>query len=281
MNFKKTLAIIMSATMVFSPAVSVYAYDTETDNGAIEMYEPAKAQASSGTCGEKLTWTLDGNGKLTISGKGAIYDGAFSSMYDFEDSSVIRSVVIGTGVTGIGASAFEYCSSLESVTIPSSVTYIADYAFYECSSLKSITIPASVSSIGDDVFSMCSTLTEIKVNANNNYYSSDETGALFDKNKTVLIQYPVGNSSASYDFPAGVKSINAWAFSYCSNIESVTFSDALTSIGDYAFYECSGLKSVVIPGNVQKIGDSAFEYCPSLSSVSISDSVTSIGYGAF
>ncbi len=281
MNFKKILSIIISTVMVCSPAVSVYAYDTDTENGSIQMYEPVKALASSGTCGEKLTWTLDGNGKLTISGNGAIYDGAFSTAYDFEDSSSIKSLVIGNGVTGIGASAFEYCSSLESVSIPSSVTYIADYAFYECSSLTSVTIPAGVTSIGDDVFSMCSALAEINVDTNNKYYSSDERGVLFDKNKTVLIQYPVGNTSTTYTFPAGVKSIDPWAFSYCSGIEFVNIADSVTSIGDYAFYECSALKSMVIPDNVEKIGDSVFEYCPSLSSVYISDSVTSIGYGAF
>lgn len=32
------------------------------------------AEATSGTCGKNLTWTLDADGTLTISGTGAMYN---------------------------------------------------------------------------------------------------------------------------------------------------------------------------------------------------------------
>ncbi len=86
----------------------------------------------SGTCGDNLTWTLDSEGVLVISGTG--------DMEDYYSSSElwvsIKSVVIEDGVTSIGHAAFLFYSSLTSVTIPDSVTSIGEYAFYNCSSLK-------------------------------------------------------------------------------------------------------------------------------------------------
>ena len=49
-------------------------------------------------------------------------------------------MVIGSGVTSIGYSAFEGCNGLRAVTIPDSVTNIGDDAFYGCSGLTSVTI---------------------------------------------------------------------------------------------------------------------------------------------
>ena len=83
----------------------------------------------SGQCGENLTWTLDDKGTLTVSGEGAISDGAFDSF----DS--IKNVVINDGVTSIGDSAFSYCESLTSIVIPDGVISIGNWAFDECPDL--------------------------------------------------------------------------------------------------------------------------------------------------
>lgn len=66
------------------------------------------AVVDSGTCGTNLTWTLDDNGTLTISGNGkmkdyGLYGGAQSPWLG---SSEITSIVIENGVTSIGDRAF-------------------------------------------------------------------------------------------------------------------------------------------------------------------------------
>ena len=99
---------------------------------------------SSGKCGSNLTWTLDSEGTLTISGTGEMGD--YDLIYDKTSApwgkyySSITSVVINDGVTSIGYGAFGNCSSLTSVTIPDSVTTIGDYAFNNCENLTSVTI---------------------------------------------------------------------------------------------------------------------------------------------
>ena len=119
---------------------------------------PATALAAnivrSGNCGAEgdgsnLTWTLDSEGVLTISGSGDMYDyGSSSAPWSYYDRTQVRSAVIADGVTSIGKWAFYDCTSLTSVTIPDSVTSIGEQAFYNCTSLTSVTIPDSVTSIG-------------------------------------------------------------------------------------------------------------------------------------
>lgn len=103
----------------------------------------ALAAVKSGTCGAEsdgsnLTWTLDSEGVLTISGSGDMYDYGSSSAPWHGSRSRVKSAVIADGVTSIGSYAFSDCSSLTSVTIPDSVTSIDWDAFGDCTSLTDV-----------------------------------------------------------------------------------------------------------------------------------------------
>lgn len=247
----------------------------------------AASAASSGNCGDSgsnVTWLLDDNGTLTISGSGKIED--CRSDIDqpwYSNRSDITSVVIEPGVTSIGSLAFYECSNLTSITIPSGFISIGDYAFWNCTGLTSITIqngvtsigtgafwnctgltsitiPSSVTSIGVNVFYNCTGLTDITVDSNNSYFCS-ESGVLFNKDKTTLIYYPLGKNDSSYTIPDGVTVIEQYAF-YCnSKLTSVTIPSGVTSIGEMAFRECSGLTSVIVPSSVTSIEYNAFWCC--------------------
>ena len=213
-----------------------------------------------------LTWKLDANGTLTISGTGAMkdYNDNDNRSPIYKNSSV-KKIVVEKGVTSIGESAFENCSSLTSVMIPDSVISIGTSAFHSCSRLPSITIPDSVTSIGNFAFEACNSLSSITLSNN---ITSIGNWAFH------------GCSLTSITIPDSVTSIGAMAFHSCSNLKSITIPDSVTSIESAVFYNCTSLTSITIPDSVTSIGSYAFSECSSLTSITIPDSVTSIGYDA-
>ncbi len=181
---------------------------------------------TSGTCGDNLTWVLDDDGVLTISGNGSMGGYLiFAPWYD--NRTDITQVVLNNGVTSIGRYAFYGCSDLTSVNIPDGVTSIGDDAFQDCNNLTSINIPDGVTSIGDGVFRGCSNLTSISI-------------------------------------PDGVTSIGELTFYNCSNLTSINIPDGVNIIGDYAFGGCSSLTSINIPDTVTSIGNSVFWACDAI-----------------
>jgi uncharacterized protein (TIGR02145 family)/uncharacterized repeat protein (TIGR02543 family) len=112
----------------------------------------------------------------------------------------ITSIVIPGSVASIGSETFAGCDGLTSVTIEDGVKSIGYLAFWGCDSLKYVTIPRSVTSVSAEAFAGCAGLVSITVAADNANYSSED-GALFNKNKTVLIHYPQGKLGASHAIP--------------------------------------------------------------------------------
>ncbi len=190
---------------------------------------------ASGTCGaegDNLTWTLDSEGVLTISGTGAMKDFTAAPWYNNKDS--IKTVAIGNGVTNIGASAFYDCRKLTSVYISDSVTSIGNSAFGNCSSLTGIIIPNGVTNIGDSAFRNCSSLTSVTI-------------------------------------PNGLTNVSDRMFYGCSSLSSITIPDSVVSIEEFAFYNCSSLSSLTLGHGVTSIGSDAFYNCSSLEDVNITD----------
>ena len=196
----------------------------------------------------------------------------------FYSCTALTSVIMGNSVTSIGAQAFTF-TGLSSIIIPDSVTSIGDGAF-GVTELSSVFIPAGVTSIGDQAFGLNLKLQSITVDNNNTKYCSVD-GILYDKDKTVLLCFPLASLTTELAIPAGVRSIENSAFLSCTGLTGVIIPDSITSIGDGSFINCTGLISVIIPDSITSIGDSVFNGCTSLSSISIPDSVTSIGSFAF
>jgi hypothetical protein len=73
----------------------------------------------SGNSDDNLTWKLDNEGTLTVSGTGAV---SGMPWYDYCDS--IKTVIIENGITSLRNCAFFECHNLEKVFIPPSVIKI-------------------------------------------------------------------------------------------------------------------------------------------------------------
>jgi hypothetical protein len=208
-----------------------------------------------GADGGNITATLKSDGTLIVSGTGAMtdYDGpqVFAPWRGVKDS--ITEVIIKDGVVTIGRGAFGDCTRMTAISIPGSVTSIGDFAL---AGSAAVTIPGSVVSIGTNALSRT---ISIRVASNNPIYSSLD-GILFNKAKTVLIQYPQGKQSTVYTIPNSVTSIRGEAFANCGNLVNVIFGSSVTTIGEFAFAFCPRIETITIPGSVTKIGEGAFAY---------------------
>ena len=184
----KRLAALSSAIVMAAATLTYFPSDT-LQNIRLEISASAETTTEPQVWIEdNLTWTLDADGTLTISGTGAMKDyNAADNLSPAYMNSDVKKVVIEDGVTSIGELAFFKCSNLTNITIPDSVTCIEYAAFHGCSSLSSITIPNSVTSIGVYAFVICSSLTSITI-------------------------------------PDGVTSIGYGAFSECSSLKTISLS---------------------------------------------------------
>lgn len=142
--------------------------DAEPDSNGIALYN----SATSGSCGDNVTWSYDANScTLTISGSGDMED--YDATYDRDDEtyynptypwpSSVAKLVVKDGVTRLGSFAFYKCTSLVKVSLPESIGAFGSYCFAECSQLISLTIPSKVTVIPQGFCSGCKKITAINI----------------------------------------------------------------------------------------------------------------------
>ena len=123
---------------------------------------PIAALASyQNSCGANITWTLDDNGVLTLSGTGEMtnYDTDESVPWDNKRSDILT-VKIQYGITSIGNRAFARCDNLNNVIIPDSIHNLGVKSFEHCNGLKNISIPNGAS-LQELAFGSCLNLEKL------------------------------------------------------------------------------------------------------------------------
>lgn len=92
-----------------------------------------------GDCGEALKWVLSGEGVLTITGAGDMFDYETGTAPWYDLAAEIHVVNVGEGVTSLGTSAFSDCINIQSVSLPASLEFIGTGAFQGCNQLTTVT----------------------------------------------------------------------------------------------------------------------------------------------
>ena len=234
--------------------------DSTDREDEIVSEDASKGIVESGNCGQGITWSLDSEGTLVISGNGKMGD--FS---DGPDGEKIQKIIISEGITSISNGAFG-ASKVKSVSIPSSVTTIGDSAFFWCSSLKYVSLSTGLKEIGKEAFAQTN-LTSITIPS-----SVEKIG---------VCAFFLCQNLTDIRFSGGVKDIGSGAFAWCQQLTSVDIPYGTRHIGEEAFAGCYELISVSIADSVTDIGAKAFDGCDKLSSITIPSNVTSIGNYAF
>lgn len=284
---KRAMSLLLALVMMLAllPA-QTWATDTVDEPGeAEEQTMPAEPQkealkaektaeapqvqaeaVTSGTCGAEgdgsnLRWSLSG-GVLTISGTGAMKN--WKNYYDpspWEKNDQITHVVIESGVTSIGNSAFWGCFYLTDISMPDTVTRIGGEAIYACLNLTSLDI-SCVKTF--DAGALCNSgLTEVAIPSG----ITELPGNLLSSCKKLT----------KVTLPEGITKIGVTVFASCESLTSIKIPSTVTSIGSYAFDQ-SAIQNISIPDGVTEIGERAFIYCPNLTELVIPDSVLKIGH---
>ena len=144
---------------------------------------------------------ITNNGSITITG--------YTNAGNAGCQVIIPATIDGLPVTTIGDKAFSSCWQMNSVALPDSVTTIKMQAFHY-TGLTNVMLGSNVTSLGFDVFGANYSLLAINVQPDNPAFSS-VSGVLFDKDQTVLLQYPAG-LRGFYQIPGTVTSIAGNAF---------------------------------------------------------------------
>ena len=188
---------------------------------------------ASGNCGAEgdgsnVTWTLDSEGTLTISGTGAMADYELVLEYPYHyttpwhdtdndgkyQNSNIKKVVVEEGVTHIGNSAFKDFTELTSISIPNTVKSIGNGSVSYCRKLESLVIPDSVTSIGKEAFDENRMLTSVTIGNSVESigdYAFSSVGCGAGTNFTITL-------------PKSVTSIDSRAFSYIYRGATIRYS---------------------------------------------------------
>ena len=119
---------------------------------------------ASGKCGDGISWSLDENGVLWLSGEGKMddYESADVSPWAKKRGRIVE-VNFENGITTVGGYAFRNCSRLQKVTLPSSLQSIKQSAFNHCAELTSIEIPEGTETIDEFAFTGCEALADVTI----------------------------------------------------------------------------------------------------------------------
>lgn len=233
-------------------------------------------------------------------------------------------MTIPNSVNTIGSYAFYECSGLTSVIIGSGVTSIGGSAFYGTNLKKTIwltntpptgygNVSGALNYVSNDKFT--SLYNTIQYQFLSSYFdvdgvryvpvkpsekTCDAIDCLYNEGasdtkiaSTVVYKGVAMNVKKIQPYLAYnnkfIKTLSVdndgdladYAFTNCSNMKTVSLGQNVSSIGKNAFSRCSSIETIDIPDNVTVLNEFTFESCTSLKSITIKEKMTDIKNYAF
>lgn len=214
---------------------------------------------SNCTSASTITWNNLSNSdvklNMTTIPSQAFYNCSSLANTKFANSSLTQNaIVIPSGITLIGSSAFENCTRISELDLRS-VSQIDSRAFMNCTSLSAITGLENVTTIGSEAFKN-SIITNLTI----------ASGATLGDGSFAFCK-----QLSAVTFNSGV-TISASCFEECTSLTDIRFKDAI-NVPSNAFKNCSGLTSVTFK-NSSSIYYSGFTSCNALTDVYADNKVT-------
>ena len=161
--------------------------------------------------------------------------------------TALEEVYLPSTLRTIGAWAFQFCVNLKKVHFQEGLDSIGSGAFTYCLKLENLNLPASLRVLGEGQSCLlaCKDITLDEANP----YLTLQDGVLFNKEKTILLQYPAAREGESYRIPDGVKTVLGYSFEGNSSLKSLTIPASVDSMGR-CWYEYTRLSEIRMESSV-------------------------------
>ena len=246
---------------------SVEAFANDNNLPFVPLDSPSEdppVVVKTGQIGPDVYYTLYENGHADIYGSGDTYErpygygSYFSEETNWQTPVPVTSIEVHPDVTGL----------------------LWEYGFSDLRDLRAVKLPASLVKIAPNMFYFCSGLESLELDPENPSYTVEDD-VLFNKEKTRLIQYPLGKKDTTYAAPDGVEVIGAKAFCELQYLEELTLPDTVRTVERQVFEEAKSLRKVDLGNSVEVIDECAFFRAGNIPVITIPGSVKHIGDWAF
>ena len=255
-----------------------FCYSRELEQITIPKNVKSIGAQAFNTYGELTELNVQSGNKYFSSSEGVLFNKDKTTLIQYPSNKTGKSYKIPETVTEIGDHTFAY-SKLKEIDIPDSVEVIGERAFFSAA-IEEFNIPASVKEIRSWAFAGCGEVESFSVAKANKYYCADANDVLYNKDMTVLMNFPAEKDLESYIIPNGVVTIADHAFD-SPGLFNISIPDSVEYIEEYAFSNCYNLNQIELPADLKELGWGAFDYCENLKEIVLPDALDTIQFDTF
>lgn len=281
------LALVLCLSVVFcgctkEDMLHALAIDTDTYDPALEMVSSVlgKAVKAEGLTSGEFTYLVfeDDTAAITAWNNKTVPPAKSDESENEPPFTLILEIpetIDGHTVVALENKSL-YKAYMTELILPDTLEVVGNFAAMYCTQLQKVTFGKNIRYIGVSAFESegDNTKSEGKGKLTTLVWNGApeiirEEAFFYDDKITEIV------------LPAGVKTIENWAFAKCYAADKIILGEGLEMIGDHAFLKCEAAKKIVIPGSCKTVEISAFYSCSSAETLTIGAGVETLRKGTF
>ena len=265
------LVLVLGLSVLFcgcstDTVLNALSIDTDTYDPATEMVASVlgKTVSQEGLVSGEFTYLLFSDGTAAVTAWSGT-DGVLN----------IPETLDGHTVAALENKAL-FKAQMTELVLPDTLEVVGNFAAMYCDKLEKVTFGKNIRNIGVSAFES----------------EGDDTKSVGKGSLKTIVwngapeiirekAFYYADKLTEIVLPAGVKTIENWAFAKCFSADKVILNEGLEMIGDHAFLKCRAVKEISVPGTCKTVETSAFYQCVSAEKLTIGEGVETLQKGAF